>query len=127
MNRIVRKMEQMVAGVLHSGRASRLRAHPSGLALFVAQQAIEERSGRCRHPLLREQRPDPRLRIPQRRRPPVQISDHSAQILVNHTNALALSDATPTSVTLVASGSVSVSPDAPRLALASALATAPLP
>jgi hypothetical protein len=57
---------EVVAGI------SRLGAHPSGLAPLVPQQSVQEQTRRRCHPLLREQRPDPRLHIPQRRRPQLQ-------------------------------------------------------
>jgi hypothetical protein len=51
---------------------SRLRAHPSGLAALIAQHAVQEQTRRRCDPRLREQRPDPRLHIPQRRGPQLQ-------------------------------------------------------
>jgi hypothetical protein len=47
------------------GVARRLGAHPSRLAPLGAEQAVEERRRGARHPLLREQRPHPRLGLPQ--------------------------------------------------------------
>ena len=52
--------------------ASRLRAHPAGLAALIAQHAVQEQTRRRCYPLLREQRPDPRFHIPQRRGPKLQ-------------------------------------------------------
>ena len=54
------------------GVARRLGAHPARLPPFGSEEAVEERRGRARHPLLQEQRPHPRLGLPQRRRPQFQ-------------------------------------------------------
>jgi hypothetical protein len=52
--------------------ARRLGPHPPGLAPLRAEQPIKEPTGRCRHPLLREQGTHPCLGVPQRRRPQLQ-------------------------------------------------------
>ena len=52
-----------------AGIAGRLRAHPARLARLVPQKAVEKFFCRGRHPLLAEQRSNPRLHIPRRRRP----------------------------------------------------------
>src|SRR6266480_1745525 len=52
-----------------AGIASRFRAHPTGLALFISKQAFQEQAGIRRNTLLREQRTNPLLDLPKRRRP----------------------------------------------------------
>src|SRR3954453_22668886 len=52
-----------------AGIASRLRAHPTGLALLISEQTFQEQSGVRRDPLLPEQRPYPLLDLSKRRRP----------------------------------------------------------
>src|SRR5260370_6674500 len=52
-----------------AGIASRLRAHPTGLALFISKQAFQEQACIRRNTLLREQRTYPLLDLPKRRRP----------------------------------------------------------
>ena len=50
--------------------ASRLRAHPTGLALLISEQAFQEQTGIRRNTLLREQRTYPLLDLSKRRRCP---------------------------------------------------------
>jgi hypothetical protein len=45
--------------------ARRLRTHPAGLALLLAEQPIEKPAGIHRRSLLREQLPHPTFHIPQ--------------------------------------------------------------
>ena len=52
-----------------AGIASRLCAHPTGLALFISEQAFKEQARIPRNTLLREQRTYPLLDLPKRRRP----------------------------------------------------------
>jgi hypothetical protein len=52
-----------------SGSARRLGPHPAGLAPLRPEQPVQEQAGRCRHPRLREQVTDSRLRLPERGRP----------------------------------------------------------
>src|SRR2546429_4151705 len=52
-----------------AGIASRFRAHPTGLALFISKQAFQEQPGIRRNTLLREQRTYPLLDLSKRRRP----------------------------------------------------------
>ena len=40
------------------------RAHPAGLARLVPQQTIQKLTSRCRHALLKKQRPNARLHVP---------------------------------------------------------------
>src|SRR4029078_9267695 len=49
--------------------ASRLRAHPTGLALLISEQTFQEQPCIRRHALLREQRTYPFLDLSKRRRP----------------------------------------------------------
>src|SRR4249919_4358234 len=49
--------------------ASRLRAHPTGLARFISEQTFQEQTCIRRHTLLREQRTYPLLDLSKRRRP----------------------------------------------------------
>src|SRR5438128_7685957 len=49
--------------------ASRLRAHPAGLALLVSEQTFQEQGCIRRNTLLREQRTYPFLDLSKRRRP----------------------------------------------------------
>src|SRR5437762_13502497 len=49
--------------------ASRLRAHPTGLALLISEQTFQEQACIRRHTLLREQRTYPLLDLSKRRRP----------------------------------------------------------
>src|ERR1700736_6569113 len=49
--------------------ASRLRAHPTGLALLISEQAFQEQACIRRNTLLREQRTYPLLDLSKRRRP----------------------------------------------------------
>src|SRR6202453_3700455 len=49
--------------------ASRFRAHPAGLALLIAEQALQEQTDIPRNTLLLEQRTYPLLDLPKRRRP----------------------------------------------------------
>jgi hypothetical protein len=63
-----------------AGIAGRLGPHPPGLAPLGPQQAVQEQPGRDRDPLLREQRPDPPLHLPQRAGPQLQrILDRDAR------------------------------------------------
>jgi hypothetical protein len=63
-----------------AGIAGRLGPHPPGLAPLGPQQAVQEQPGRDRDPLLREQRPDPPLHLPQRACPQLQrILDRDAR------------------------------------------------
>jgi len=55
-----------------AGIARRLGPHPAGLAPLGAEQAVQEQPRRDRHPLLREQRPDPPLHLAQREGPQLQ-------------------------------------------------------
>ena len=55
-----------------TGIARCLRAHPTRLAPFITQKAVQERTRRRRHTILCEQRPHPSLRIPQRISPEFQ-------------------------------------------------------
>jgi hypothetical protein len=52
-----------------AGIASRLRAHPTGLALLIAEQTFQEQPGVPRNTLLPEQRTYPFLDLSKRRRP----------------------------------------------------------
>src|SRR5229473_2756809 len=52
-----------------AGIASRLRAHPTGLALLISEQAFQEQTCIRRNTLLPEQRTYPLLDLPKRRRP----------------------------------------------------------
>jgi hypothetical protein len=52
-----------------AGIASRLRAHPTGLALLIAEQTFQEQPGVRRNTLLPEQRTYPLLDLSKRRRP----------------------------------------------------------
>src|SRR5206468_3352040 len=52
-----------------AGIASRLRAHPTGLALLISEQTFQEQACIRRHTLLREQRTYPLLDLSKRRRP----------------------------------------------------------
>src|ERR1700730_10444063 len=52
-----------------SGIASRLRAHPTGLALLISEQTFQEQTCIRRNTLLPEQRTYPLLDLPKRRRP----------------------------------------------------------
>src|SRR5712691_1572972 len=52
-----------------AGIASRLRAHPAGLALLIAEQTFQEQTCIRRNTLLPEQRTYPLLDLPKRRRP----------------------------------------------------------
>src|SRR5260370_27067468 len=52
-----------------AGIASRLRAHPTGLALLISEQAFQEQTCIRRNTLLREQRTYPLLDFSKRRRP----------------------------------------------------------
>src|SRR6195256_1213003 len=52
-----------------AGIASRLRAHPTGLALLISEQTFQEQACIRRNTLLREQRTYPLLDLPKRRRP----------------------------------------------------------
>src|SRR6185437_4530441 len=52
-----------------AGIASRLRAHPTGLALLISQQTFQEQTRIRRNTLLREQRTYPLLDLSKRRRP----------------------------------------------------------
>src|SRR6476660_4404458 len=52
-----------------AGIASRLRAHPTGLALLISEQTFQEQTCIRRNTLLREQRTDPLLDLSKRRRP----------------------------------------------------------
>jgi hypothetical protein len=52
--------------------SGRLRAHPARLAPLRPQQTLQELPRRGSHPLLCEQGTDPRLYLPQRRRPQLQ-------------------------------------------------------
>src|SRR5438445_479031 len=49
--------------------ASRLRAHPAGLALLISEQTFQEQACIRRNTLLREQRTYPFLDLSKRRRP----------------------------------------------------------
>src|SRR5437763_16976497 len=49
--------------------ASRLRAHPTGLALLISEQTFQEQACIRRNTLLREQRTYPLLDLSKRRRP----------------------------------------------------------
>src|SRR5438270_3465132 len=49
--------------------ASRLCAHPAGLALLISEQTFQEQACMRRHTLLREQRTYPLLDLSKRRRP----------------------------------------------------------
>jgi hypothetical protein len=55
-----------------AGVTSGLRAHPTGLAPFVAQYPVKKQTRRRCDPFLRKQRSDPRLHSTQRRRPKFQ-------------------------------------------------------
>jgi hypothetical protein len=55
-----------------AGVARRLRPHPARLAPLGAEEAVQEQPCRDRHPLLREQRPDPPLHLAQRGGPQLQ-------------------------------------------------------
>jgi hypothetical protein len=55
-----------------TGIAGRFGPHPARLAPLLAKQTVQQLPRRRRNPLLREQRPEPRLHIPQRRRPKLQ-------------------------------------------------------
>ena len=55
-----------------TGVTRRFRPHPPRLAPLLPQQPIKKQTGRCRHPVLREQRAHPRLHLPQRRCPQLQ-------------------------------------------------------
>src|SRR4029077_2879172 len=52
-----------------AGIASRLRAHPTGLALLISEQTFQEQTCIRRNTLLREQRTYPLLDLSKRRRP----------------------------------------------------------
>src|SRR5438105_8490268 len=52
-----------------AGIASRLRAHPTSLALLISEQTFQEQACIRRHTLLREQRTYPLLDLSKRRRP----------------------------------------------------------
>jgi hypothetical protein len=52
-----------------AGIARRLRAHPTGLALLIAEQAFQEQTDIPRNTLLFEQRTYPLLDLPKRRCP----------------------------------------------------------
>src|SRR5258707_7850810 len=52
-----------------AGIASRLRAHPTGLALLISEQTFQEQTCIRHNTLLREQRTYPPLDFPKRRRP----------------------------------------------------------
>src|SRR5882672_4530811 len=52
-----------------AGIASRLRAHPTGLALLISEQTFQEQACIRRNTLLREQRTYPLLDLSKRRRP----------------------------------------------------------
>src|ERR1700674_5863386 len=52
-----------------AGIASRLRAHPTGLAPLISRQAFQEQTCIRRNTLLREQRTYPLLDLSKRRRP----------------------------------------------------------
>src|SRR5262245_60898001 len=52
-----------------AGIASRLRAHPTGLALLIAEQTFQEQPGVRRNTLLPEERTHPLLDLSKRRRP----------------------------------------------------------
>src|SRR3979409_2028634 len=52
-----------------AGIASRLRAHPTGLALLISEQTFQEQTCIRRNTLLPEQRTYPLLDLPKRRRP----------------------------------------------------------
>src|SRR3981189_3269156 len=52
-----------------AGIASRLRAHPTGLALLISEQTFQEYTWIRRNTLLREQRTYPLLDLSKRRRP----------------------------------------------------------
>src|SRR5204863_9981716 len=52
-----------------AGIACRLRAHPTGLALLIAEQTFQEQPGVRRNTLLPEQRTYPLLDLSKRRRP----------------------------------------------------------
>jgi hypothetical protein len=52
-----------------AGIASRLRAHPTRLALLISEQAFQEQTCIRRNALLSEQRTSPLLDLPKRRRP----------------------------------------------------------
>src|SRR5205807_6765940 len=52
-----------------AGIASRLRAHPTGVALLISEQAFQEQACIRRNTLLREQRTYPLLDLSKRRRP----------------------------------------------------------
>src|SRR5471030_2821686 len=52
-----------------AGIASRLRTHPTGLALLIPEQAFQEQTCIRRNALLSEQRTYPLLDLPKRRRP----------------------------------------------------------
>src|SRR5471030_600143 len=52
-----------------AGIPSRLRAHPTGLALLIAEQTFQKQACILRNTLLPEQRTDPLLDLPKRRRP----------------------------------------------------------
>src|SRR5665213_650374 len=52
-----------------AGIASRLRAHPTGLALLISEQTFQEQACIGRNTLLREQRTYPLLDFSKRRRP----------------------------------------------------------
>ena len=63
-----------------AGIAGRLGPHPPGLAPLGAEQAVQEQPRRDRDPLLREERPDPPLHLPQRDGPQLQrILDRDAR------------------------------------------------
>jgi hypothetical protein len=63
-----------------AGIARRLGPHPAGLAPLRPEQPVEEPARRDRHPLLREQRPDPPFHLPQRGGPQLQrILDRDAR------------------------------------------------
>src|ERR1700682_1599102 len=52
-----------------AGIASRLRPHPTGLALLISEQTFQEQTRIRRNTLLPEQRTYPLLDVPKRRRP----------------------------------------------------------
>src|SRR3981189_2123309 len=52
-----------------AGIASRLRAHPTGLALLISEQTFQEQACIRRNTLLRDQRTYPLLDLSKRRRP----------------------------------------------------------
>src|SRR5205807_8599378 len=52
-----------------AGIASRLRAHPTGVALLISEQTFQEQTCIRRNTLLREQRTYPLLDLSKRRRP----------------------------------------------------------